>query len=415
MFVAHESTAGGAPLTQIVIAALISLTFLAPALLVVLAERRDQRNPAGRLADLLGTRLGAPRWLVLPSLTLFASLLSAGVGVYWDVPYHVDYGRDEGPLANPAHYLILFGLLGVFASGLLSMGLARDPLPRRTFRVFRDWRAPYGSVLVTAAGAFALLGFPLDDVWHRFFGQDVTLWGPTHVLMIGGAVISTLGVAVLAAEARQTGASGRGVAALEFKYALWWLLGIGAFLMEFDIGVPQFPMVSQVVIIAVMGAWPLVWARSAFGPGGALLAAAAFLAARGVLMLLASELVDRSPHHFSLMLGQAVLIELLALVVDHRRRYLFGALAGLAAGVGGTLAEWQWSQLFMPLPWPSAALPTYLGYAVIAGVGAGLIGAWQLSRLDEIAAHAPTGRTAARAASIRWRQHALLALGAVLA
>ena len=31
-------------------------------------------------------------------------------------------------------------------------------------------------------------GFPLDDVWHRLFGQDVTLWGPTHLMLIGGAV-----------------------------------------------------------------------------------------------------------------------------------------------------------------------------------------------------------------------------------
>ena len=38
-----------------------------------------------------------------------------------------------------------------------------------------------------ASAAFALIGFPLDDVWHRIFGQDVTLWGPTHLMLIGGA------------------------------------------------------------------------------------------------------------------------------------------------------------------------------------------------------------------------------------
>ena len=45
-----------------------------------------------------------------------------------------------------------------------------------------------GGVLICACGAFALLGFPLDDLWHRLFGQDVTLWGPTHLMLIGGAV-----------------------------------------------------------------------------------------------------------------------------------------------------------------------------------------------------------------------------------
>ena len=39
--------------------------------------------------------------------------------------------------------------------------------------------------------------FPLDDVWHRIFGQDVTLWGPTHLMMIGGAGFSTLSAIML--------------------------------------------------------------------------------------------------------------------------------------------------------------------------------------------------------------------------
>ena len=47
------------------------------------------------------------------------------------------------------------------------------------------------------AGAYALLGFPLDDVWHRLFGQDVTLWGPTHLMLIGGAGLSLIGMALL--------------------------------------------------------------------------------------------------------------------------------------------------------------------------------------------------------------------------
>ncbi len=55
-------------------------------------------------------------------------------------------------------------------------------------------------MLIFLCGGFALLGFPLDDVWHTLFGQDVTLWGPTHVLMIGGASLATLGIWVLLVE-----------------------------------------------------------------------------------------------------------------------------------------------------------------------------------------------------------------------
>ena len=41
-------------------------------------------------------------------------------------------------------------------------------------------------------GGIALLGFPLDAGWHALFGEDVTLWGPTHLFMIGGAGVSPL-------------------------------------------------------------------------------------------------------------------------------------------------------------------------------------------------------------------------------
>ena len=55
-------------------------------------------------------------------------------------------------------------------------------------------------MLICACGAFSLIGFPLDDVWHRLFGQDVTLWGPTHLMLIGGAAMTLIGLAVLLVE-----------------------------------------------------------------------------------------------------------------------------------------------------------------------------------------------------------------------
>ena len=52
--------------------------------------------------------------------------------MYWDISLHIDDGRDAGPLANPAHYLILAGLFGVFAAGVLAMALPREtPGPAR--------------------------------------------------------------------------------------------------------------------------------------------------------------------------------------------------------------------------------------------------------------------------------------------
>ena len=123
---------------------------------------------------------------------------------------HIDEGRDPGPLANPAHYLILAGLFGIFAAGFLAMALPDGKPSKTAVRIHRDWHAPLGGVLMAACGAFALIGFPLDDGWHRLFGQDVTLWGPTHLMLIGGASLSLVGQAVLLAEgARAPAASTR--------------------------------------------------------------------------------------------------------------------------------------------------------------------------------------------------------------
>src|SRR5438067_1613537 len=60
--------------------------------------------------------------------------------------------------------------------------------------------ATLGVTVVCACGAVSLVAFPLDDIWHRIFGQDVTLWGPTHLLLIGGASFSILGVWILHVE-----------------------------------------------------------------------------------------------------------------------------------------------------------------------------------------------------------------------
>ena len=130
--------------------------------------------------------------------------------MYWDISIHIDEGRDAGPLANLAHYPILLGLMGIFASGWLAIFLPKPgerpgPAP---IHLGGDWYAPIGGILIFLCGGFALVGFPLDDVWHRIFGQDVTLWGPTHLQLLGGAAMTLIGQAVLLTEALWSSAAG---------------------------------------------------------------------------------------------------------------------------------------------------------------------------------------------------------------
>ncbi|MBO9520688.1 MAG: hypothetical protein J7518_04045 [Nocardioidaceae bacterium] len=382
--------AGGAAFHEILYAGAIAGVVIGFVGWVVLRERLDKPTFVSRFADWCASWSGLPRWVALPSGLLVGSILLAGFGVWWDVPIHMQNGRDPGPLANPSHYPIFLGILGFTHAGILGIGLARDPLPRRTVRLAPSWRVPMGALVVTAAGAIALVGFPADDFWHRIFGQDVTEWGPTHVMMIGGAVTCILGVPLLLAEAAQVGA--RAMQGLPGR-----LLGAAAlsacvipvaFLMEFDLGVPQFPAVTQFVIMGFVATWVFVAVRLWFGPGGALLAGASYLVIHAFLYLTILPLPGVLTARFLLMLPSAVLVELVALLVPpQRRRVPFAVLSGALLGSLGLYGEWLWSKVFMPLPQPlpASALPLMLSAGTLAAIGGGLLATWHVARLEDVA------------------------------
>ena len=217
---AQAKPAGGAAIDQVAIAT--GAAFLVTAVLLWLGLGSPQRQGPAARAGSAGSASacpGCPSWAAIPAGIIVVSLVTALFGMLWDISLHIAQGRDEGPLANAAHYFILAGLFGVFASGFLSMCLPLEKPSRVAVRITNDWYAPLGGVLITACGAFSLLGFPLDDVWHRLFGQDVTLWGPTHLMLIGGAAMTLVGLAVLLVEAgaasREAGRRG------ELPWARW--------------------------------------------------------------------------------------------------------------------------------------------------------------------------------------------------
>lgn len=405
-------SAGGAEFGEILIAAaLVGVVMLAFGW-VVLRERTGHATLVGRLADKISTIDGLPRWVGLPMYLLLAALLCAAFGVWWDVPIHMQNGRDEGPLANPSHYFILFGILGFTHAGVLSMGLARDPLPRRTVRLTPTWRVPMGSLVILGAGQIALLGFPADDVWHRLFGQDVTEWGPTHVMMIGGAVTCILGIPLLLAEAHQVGAPGTRTTLGRWRSTLALALCFipVAFLMEFDLGVPQYPAATQFIIAGFVFTWITVAVRSWFGPGGAIFAAVVYLGVHAYLFVSVSLLPDVLTARFLLFVPAAVLVELVALVLPPRRRAVaFAFVSALAVGTVGLYAEWLWSKEFMPLPQPidAGALPVMLTVGTAAAVGGALLGLWHVARLRDVAGTDATNEelpdpVAAGGTTFRW-------------
>jgi hypothetical protein len=376
--------AGGAEIAQIAIATVAATLVTAALLFLGLGHRSGRTQLLQRLADHGERASGLPGWVAFPSAVATVSLLTAVFGMYWDISIHIDNGRDAGPLANPAHYFILAGLFGIFSAGFFAMVLPKERPSGVAARIGRDWWAPLGGVLICACGAFSLIGFPLDDVWHRIFGQDVTLWGPTHLMLIGGAAMTLVGIAVLSIEGMRANAAAeapirelvhtRLARAIALTGGL--MLGLSTFQAEFDFGVPQFQLIFQPMLLMVAAGVGLVLARVYAGRGAALGAALFFIALRGGLAILVGPVLGQTTPHFPLYIGEALVVEAIALFVSTKRPLAFGLASGVGIGTIGFAAEWAWSHIWMPLPWPEAAFPeaALLGFA--AAVAGATLGAW---------------------------------------
>jgi len=124
-------------------------------------------------------------------VVLWGSLLAKLVGAWglgWDIQWHMTIGRDSFWIAP--HLMIYSSVTAalVLAWGVLAYEWLNGIATTRGFRL-----AALGLVLVVLAA-------PIDDLWHRLFGLDVTLWSPPHLLALFGSAVSTLGCLVVAIE-----------------------------------------------------------------------------------------------------------------------------------------------------------------------------------------------------------------------
>ena len=380
---AVEAPAAGSPMIQIAIATAFATLTTVVLLVLVMGHRSGRSQVLERAANASTRWMGVEPWAALPMTVASIGLIAGGFGVFWDIALHIDVGRDEGPLANPSHYPILFALYSIFAAGILSIALhekAEKPAPR-ALELPGGYSAPIGGALLLLCGIFALSGFPMDDMWHRMFGQDVTLWGPTHLVMINGAILTPPILAVLALESKHA----RGHATLSPARSIGesitrafipgaLLFSIAFWATEFDWGVPQYRMVWHPLLLSLAAAFALVAGRLWLGRGGALKTVAFYLVARGAMEVATAGLGQTAPV-MPIFVVEALLIEAIAWRMRPEDSPLrFGAICGLLVGTAGFAFEYAWMAEFSPQPWSPAILSEGIPTAIAAGVAGGLLG-----------------------------------------
>jgi hypothetical protein len=106
--------------------------------------------------------------------------------------------------------------VGVAVAAVLSLGVLvvetwaarRGRMPHDACRVAglvgsRGWHLAWWGLALT------ILAAPIDDLWHRLFGIDVTLWSPPHLLGLAGAQINSLACLLIAREVWPAGSRTR--------------------------------------------------------------------------------------------------------------------------------------------------------------------------------------------------------------
>ncbi|PYN49597.1 MAG: hypothetical protein DMD95_00880 [Candidatus Rokuibacteriota bacterium] len=271
---------------------------------------------------------------------LLAAKLVVGWGVGWDIRWHLVIGRDSFWIAPH-----LMTYLAVAAAAAISLGV----LVVETRRTRREMGEP-GTVTVAGLTgtrgfhlawwgmAIVLLAAPIDDLWHRLFGLDVTLWSPPHLLALAGSQVSNLGGLLIALEVYEVGR------------ARWAALAASGILLLGTF----YIMVDQST-------------QTAFRRGAVFFFTHAVLGSLAFTFALVMRLIPLVPAA-------------LMMVADPLRRWRLAAVvfgAALAAVSGGVLARW---------PALSHALPTStdtaLGLAL--ALAAAVAGGWCGARLADV-------------------------------
>lgn len=307
-----------------------------------------------------------PGWAAATVGMALTGLLIAGEGFYSDVTWHVALGRDKELFTAP-HTSIVIGLGMIFLSG--AVGVLAASLQRvDTALRWRAVRIPWSTLPIFALGAAALAGFPLDELWHRAYGVDVTMWSPTHMLMILGASFTGLAAWLVLADAGVRPHDNNWSMGVHAVAAWLTLQGLAAPLGEFAFGVPQFQQMFHPLLLCIASGFAFVAMRLVLGRWWGL-GIAVFNVGLNAVGLSDGPVETRAVGVF---VASALAVELTALIVGVAPRLRFALLSGLGVGTVGLLGEWWWNQGAYQ-PWRSTLLPDAVILGVVAAVAASVL------------------------------------------
>jgi hypothetical protein len=156
---------------------------------------------------------------------LLVAKLVGGWGVQWDIQWHLRIGRDSFWIAPHVMTYASVALAVLLSFGVLiretlrgGAGSSSDS-PRPPTKRFLGLTGTRGFHLAAWGIAVTVLAAPIDDLWHRLFGLDVTLWSPPHLMGLLGSALNTLGCLLIAREVYPEGSRAR-LAAIVLSGAL---------------------------------------------------------------------------------------------------------------------------------------------------------------------------------------------------
>jgi hypothetical protein len=278
---------------------------------------------------------------VLLGTSVFA-LFVALAGIYWDVSWHATLGRDSFWIAP--HLLIYAGVSGILLIGCGGLALvARTSGGLFTALHYAEGR---GFALTILGTLLQIAAAPIDDMWHRRYGLDVTIWSPPHLMGIAGALVAMAGLAVVLQAMQSNRALYSAASGVATLHLLLWsaALTLALFTLgEMDFHreartLPAYPLLAGLITAMVLLAATGTMRRR----GTATAVALIYMLFRTFILLVivaAGDMRHLTPPVF--VLAPALVIDF----VLWRTRSHGVLLATLLAGPTFLIAEWGYGAL----------------------------------------------------------------------